>query len=331
MLDLVTARVIRPWRRRTAARLALLVAAVQALVAVSIGPLQDAQAEEPAANLPALAVMPFANVSGDPASDFVAFGVADDLAADLAQIRRLQVTDFNLSSHYGPSVPDAKTVAEALGVGFLVTGAVHWTGETVQLDVALVLAETGETVWRRDYGGRLEAVSKYELAMVDGIVSYVTSPMTLEERLQFYARGQTRVPSAYLAVLRGKAHLRRSDAASLKRARKSFEVATELDPNYEKAHALLGYTYFLTERFEDCLSTANRRVTHDLAIVALHALRAQCYGGLGRVEEARRAGAEILRADPDFTIGRYASSLPHGGRSDLEKLSQALSLAGLPD
>ena len=127
-------------------------------------------------------------------------------------------------------------------------------------------------VWTGQYSGMLQNISKFELSVVDGIATYLTSPLTIQERLKFYARSYTREPSAYVAVLRGKALLRRSGADSLKRAHKSFEVATQLDPNYEKAHVLLGHTYFLTSRFEDCLKTANRRVTHDLTIVALQVL-----------------------------------------------------------
>ena len=282
-------------------------------------------------NLRSVAVMPFINLSGDSTSDFFAVGVAEDLASDLAQIRRLHVTDFNVSSHHGGAAFDAKTAAEELGVRYLVTGGVSWNGEFVRVDVALVSAKIGKRVWTGQYSGMLQNISKFELSVVDGIATYLTSPLTIQERLKFYARSYTREPSAYVAVLRGKALLRRSGAGSLKRAHRSFEVATQLDPNYEKAHVLLGHTYFLTSRFEDCLKTADRRVAHDLTIVAIQIVRAKCYGGLGRVEEAKRAGAEILRADPHFTIGRYSRSLPYGERSDLEKVFRALSMAGLPE
>ncbi len=282
-------------------------------------------------NLRSVAVMPFINLSGDSESDFFAVGIAENLASSLARIRRLHVTGFNVSSHHGGAAFDSKTAAEELGVRYLVTGDVSWNGEFVRVKAELISAKTGKQVWTRQYSGTLPHIFWFELSVVDGIVTFLTSPLTLQERLKFYARNWTREPSAYVAVLRGKALLRRSGADSLKRAHKSFEVATQLDPNYGKAHVLLGHTYFLTSRFEDCLKTANRRVTHDLTIVALQVLRAICYGGLGRVEEAKRAGAEILRADPHFTIGRYSRSLPYGERSDLEKVFRALSMAGLPE
>ena len=136
-------------------------------------------------NLRSVAVMPFINLSGDSTSDFFAVGVAEDLASDLAQIRRLHVTDFNVSSHHGGAAFDAKTAAEELGVRYLVTGGVSWNGEFVRVNVELVSAKTGKQVWTGQYSGMLQNISWFELELAKHRVELTSKPSTSSLAISF--------------------------------------------------------------------------------------------------------------------------------------------------
>jgi len=110
------------------------------------------------------------------------------------------------------------------------------------------------------------------------------------------------------------------------------ERAIRLDP-YHPPNYLewLSDAYFLLGRYEECVQVANRGVALDPDFVPLHVVLAECHGALGNEEKARDAAAEILRANPHFTLNAFASYVPFSDKGDLHMKTEMLRRAGVPE
>ena len=119
------------------------------------------------------------------------------------------------------------------------------------------------------------------------------------------------------------------------RAEEAAEVverAIRLDPFHPPNYMeWLGDAYFLLGRFDDCVDAIERGVALDPGFVALHVVGAQCYAARGDEAKARDAAANILRANPRFTLEGYASYLPLTEEGDLQLSIELLRKAGVPE
>ena len=110
------------------------------------------------------------------------------------------------------------------------------------------------------------------------------------------------------------------------------ERAIRLDP-YHPPNYLewLSDAYFLLGRYEECIRVANRGVALEPDFVPLHVILAECHAAMGNEKEARNAAAEILRANPHFTLNAFASYVPFSNEGDLHIKTEMLRRAGVPE
>jgi class 3 adenylate cyclase/TolB-like protein len=132
--------------RRTVAGLAAVVVAAIAVLAVwLVGPGRRAD-EGP----PSVAVLPFANLSGDPAQDYLGLGIADDIITMLSTAPGLRVVSRQSSFAYAKP-EKVQAVARKLGAGYIVEGSVKKSAATVRIAVQLIDGRTGENLWASRY------------------------------------------------------------------------------------------------------------------------------------------------------------------------------------
>ncbi|RVD39185.1 adenylate/guanylate cyclase domain-containing protein, partial [Mesorhizobium sp. M4B.F.Ca.ET.019.03.1.1] len=96
---------------------------------------------------PSVAVLPFSNLSGDPAQDYLAEGITEDLITDLAKLSGLDVIAGNSVAAYKGKPPNLADVRRELGVDFLVEGSVRPTGDLIRINAQLIDTANGEHVW----------------------------------------------------------------------------------------------------------------------------------------------------------------------------------------
>jgi len=112
--------------------------------------MQASELERPALPLPdkpSIAVLPFANMSGDPEQEYFADGMVEEITTALSRIRGLFVIARNSSFTYRGRSVDVKQVSRELGVRYVVEGSVRRAGERVRISAQLIDAETGNHVW----------------------------------------------------------------------------------------------------------------------------------------------------------------------------------------
>ena len=189
-----------------------------------------------------IAVLPFANMSGDSAQQYFADGIADDLLTDLSKISALFVIGRNSSFAYKGKSQDLRTIGRELGVKYVMEGSVRRAGDQVRVNAQLIDASTGGHVWAERYDGSLADVFGLQDEIVKSIVSALSVKLTPEEAARRLER-DTEDVHAYNAFLQGWDYFQRGTATDFAKAIPFFEEAVAIDPNYSRAHAALAAIY----------------------------------------------------------------------------------------
>ena len=184
-----------------------------------------------------IAVIPFRNLSGDPAQDFFSEGLAEELRTTLSQAEQLQVAAQASSEHFKDGATDAKGVAKALGVGFLVEGSVRRSPDTIRVATRIVDGKTGLDRWSQSFdrpaSDSLAVQSDIAAFVADAVLADVDKSTRPSERI-----GGTRKSDAFEAYLKGAALYRAADGRDAdQEALSQFDNAVRIDPNYAVAHA----------------------------------------------------------------------------------------------
>jgi adenylate cyclase len=196
----------------------------------------------PLPDKPSIAVLPFANMSGDPQQEYFADGITDDLITGLSKISGLFVIARNSSFTYKGKPIDVRRVAEELGVRYVLEGSIQRASEQVRINAQLVDASTGGHVWADRFDGTLADVFALQDKVTRNIADALALRLTQAEQ-QALAQEETRVPAAYDAFLHGWEHYRRTTPDDFAKAIPFFQDAVRLDPSYGRAHAALALVY----------------------------------------------------------------------------------------
>ena len=197
----------------------------------------------PLPDKPSIAVLPFANMSGDPEQDYFADGMTEDLITDLSKISGLFVIARNSTFTYKGKTVTIRQVAEELGVRYVLEGSVRRAGDQVRINAQFIDATTGGHLWAERYDGTLADVFALQDKVTESIVTALHVNLTAAER-ERQARKETDSPEAYDAVLKGWAHYWLYTPEDLAKAISYFEEALQLDPNYGRPHAALATVYW---------------------------------------------------------------------------------------
>jgi len=196
------------------------------------------------AELPSIAVLPFANGSGDPEMAYFSEGITDEIVAALGRVRQLRVAARSSSYALYRESADARTFGERLGVGTILEGSVRRAGPRVRVSAHLVSTESGYQIWSDQYDRTLDDV----FAIQDDIARAIVR--TLEVHLLGDAQrplvvSTTRDQSAYDAYLRGTHANRSRTEAGLRASVDLFREALRIDPELGDAQVGLADSLLL--------------------------------------------------------------------------------------
>jgi TolB-like protein/Flp pilus assembly protein TadD len=192
----------------------------------------------PLPDKPSIAILPFANMSGDPEQEYFSDGITEDIITELSRFRSLFVIARNSSFHYKGQSPKVQEVGRELGVQYVVEGSVRKAGKRVRVTAQLIEAESGNHIWAERYDRDLEDI----FAVQDEISSTISS--TLADRVEgdrlrhVKSRDETSL-AAYDLILRGRELALKYARDDNAKAREMFTRATELSPDNAQAWAWL--------------------------------------------------------------------------------------------
>lgn len=186
-----------------------------------------------------LAVLPFDNLSGDPAQQYLPDGLAAELRSRFARNPLLTVVGQTSSNEFRGKTGNAKAIAARLGVAHLLTGNVRVAPGEVRIAVELIEAATGFARWTQTYQRPLENILRLQEEIAEAVDAALTPQLSAGSRKESVKRsGGTTVAAAYDAYLRGKLLFENPvDEASDLVALAEFTRAADLDPAYAAADA----------------------------------------------------------------------------------------------
>ncbi len=207
---------------------------------------KDAAAATATVKKPSIAVLPLANMSGDPEQEFFADGLTEDIITELSRFHDLLVISRNSTFVHKGKAVKVQEVAREFGVDYVLEGSVRKAGDRIRVTVQLIDAETDRHVWAERYDRELADIFTIQDEMTRAIVA--TLPGRVEAATHDRAkRKPTGNMAAYECVLTAKVLHHRSTRDDNTEAQRLLDRALALDPNYAHAHAwkacVLGQTW----------------------------------------------------------------------------------------
>ncbi|MDH4204920.1 MAG: tetratricopeptide repeat protein [Desulfobacteraceae bacterium] len=326
--------VSKTWRNVVVAAAAvLIVVAAVAIWNFYLGPAPPVEVASvkkmmfPLPDKPSIAVLPFDNLSGDPSQDYFSDGITESIITALSNVSNLFVIARNSTFTYKGKPVKIQQVAEELGVRYVLEGSVQRSVDRVRITAQLNDALKGHHLWAEQYDRKFGEIFALQDDITDRVAMALEVKLTEGEQARI-RRGKTDNPEAYEYFLRGLEIGRRFTKEDNVQARKLFEKAVELDPNYAHAWQEIGRMHYRDARFgwtdtpDQSLALAEQLAQKTLAINDSDAF---AYGTLSLVYMARRQhekaiayGEKALALAPNFADVQAAIALPflYSGRPE---------------
>lgn len=276
---------------------------------------------------PAVAVLPFENLSGDPEQEYFADGLTEDIITALSSWRSFPVIARNSTFVYKGKSSDIRQVGEELGARYVIEGSVRKAGDRIRVTAQLINAESGHHVWAERFDRDLEDIFDLQ-DEITGKIAAVVAPELVKAESE---RSETKRPEnldAWDYCQRGKFMMNEISKSTTQPARELFEHAVSLDPNFVDAWCGIAHTChreLMTGWSDDpektkkkMLAAARRAVTLDDGNALAHHFLSFAYLSNGRPAEAVTESERAVDLNP-------IDPLSHGG------LGATLLLAGRPE
>ncbi len=272
-----------------------------------------------------LAVLPFANASGDPSTEYLSDGITENLTNSLSQLAGLRVAARSLAFRHKGRGVDPQKAGRDLGVGVVLTGRVVQRGDSLNIQADLMTVADGAQLWGRQYDRKLSDI----LEVQEQIAREVTEKLRLRPAS---ARRSTENTEAYQLYLKGRYLWNRRTEQTLRRAVEYFQQAIEKDANYAQAWAGLADCYAVFTNYSveppreagpKALAAATRAIQLDESLAEAHTSLA-----MTKTKEWDWAGAErefqrATQLNPNYptTHHWYGIVLSATGRADQDVAS----------
>jgi TolB-like protein/cytochrome c-type biogenesis protein CcmH/NrfG len=306
-------------------------------VARSIDATHDSKpALPPLPDRPAIAVLPFKNMTGDPEQEYFSDGISEDIIASLSKLHWFFVIARNSSFTYKGKSINLKQIGEELGVGYVVEGSVRKDGDRVRITAQLNDVFTDRHIWAERYDRHLADVFAVQDEITDAIVAAIEPQLYAAEN--FHA--QRKSPDSMAAwdlVMRALSHYWRLTQQDCLVAQALLEKAISIDPNYSQALGVLAASHMFSAHmgWEDRASAAS--IAERAAQAAIRADNADPWAhyALGcvhmfaqRFEDSRAEFEASLRLNPNFSLAQCYLGLLFAdcGRGEEAELATARAL-----
>ena len=304
----------------------LLIAATGIVLGFNVGGTREWLEQRRNPPIKSLAVLPLQNLSGDPAQEFFADGMTDELITNLAQLGNLQVISRTSVMAYKGTTKPLSQIAHELNVDAVVEGSIVSSLQRVRITAQLLDARRDRHLWARSYerdvGDVLILQSQISSAIADEIQVKLTPEQ--QQNLAKVAQADPEVEENYL---KGRYHLNKGTEAEIQKAIGYFQLALGKDPRDAHSYVGLADSYMaLDEFYEAPWDTMPKAREATLKAVELDESLAEAHASLGAVrylydwdwmgaEKEFKRAIELNPGSPDARIW-YAQFLSEMGRNE---------------
>ena len=297
-----------------------------------------------------IAVMPFANLSGDPSKDYFSDGMSEELLNLLARVPGLQVASRTSSFAYKARDVDVRQIGRELGVETVLEGSVRQSGGQVRITAQLIDAETGFHLWSETYERQLADIFQVQDDIAKAIVEKLRIELApADQQLAQRQKAPTQDVEAYELYLQGRAVWKRRGEENLLRAIDLYQKALGLDPGFARAHAALASAYVVLPGYTKeegdeekirplAVASARQALSIDPNIGEAHAVLAQINAQRGNLLDAESGFFFAISLEPNeptphqwyslllAQVGRIGAALEQARRAhDLDPASPVIA------
>ena len=284
----------------------------------------------PLPDKPSIAVLPFDNMSGESAQDYLADGIVEAITAALSRIRSFFVIARNSAFTYKGQVANVRNIGRELGVAYLLEGSVQKAGNRIRITVQLIETEGGAHVWSARYDGTMDDIFDLQ----DRITEQVAGALQPSIRIAEIERSRRKRPQdlgAYDYAMRAMPHVWALEKEESAKALQLLDLALAIDPEYPLALSLAGWCHAQRSVYnwaddiagsqalartlaERCRRTERRRSAHPGRARRGIYLRAQSWNSARAAGARTRAGSQRrMGMEPPWMAGELCR--PPGTRA----------------
>ena len=288
---------------------------------------------------PAVAVLPFENLGGDPEQEYFADGLTDDITTVLSLWRSFPVISRNSSFAYKDAPLDIRRIGTELGARYLLEGSSRKAGDRVRITAQLIDATTGHHLWAEKYDRELTDIFALQDEITQRIVATVIPELGRAEQKRAGAKHAANL-DAWDYYLKGLSNLHQYTKEGFVQARKLFEKAIELDPEYSPAWSavalshggdmLHGFTDAPKETIQKAVEAAEKAVALDQSDSVAHLYLSIAHTWAGRDDAAIVEAEKAIALNPSnaYAYGHLGNVLDLVGRAEegIPMMEQGLQL-----
>ncbi len=302
---------------------------------------REASKSDSTSSRPSIAVLPFANMSGDPEQEYFADGISEDIITGLSKLRWFFVIARNSSFTYKGKALDVKRAARELGVRYVLEGSVRKGGNRVRITAQLIDATTGNHIWADRYDGDLTDIFALQDEITRKVVAAIEPKLLEAEGI----RSQTRSPEdlgAWEMVIQANSLFWRLTKAEGEAAIATLKQAVERYPDYAPAHSMLAFMMLVSGYLGWSVGEREPQVKQAAALAAraaelddsdpwAHLALGYVAYTMRRTDQAVEEFQRALDLNPNFAAahGYLGLALGLDGRSDqaIPHLEQAIRMS----
>jgi TolB-like protein/Flp pilus assembly protein TadD len=279
----------------------------------------------PLPNKPSIAVLPFTNMSGDPAQEYIGDGISENIITALSMGSALFVIARNSTFTYKARAIKVQDVAEDLGVRYVLEGSVQKSGDRLRITAQLIDALSGHHLWSEKYDRKMGELFDIQDEITKKIVVSLQVELTSGEQARVFAKSTDNL-DAWCYGVKGNYLLDKFNKEDNLKARELLEEAIKLDPGHASAIVWLGATHSVAAAYGWSKSAVDSfKQAHELAQKALalddkspnvHILLGTIYLAQRLHDKAIAAGKHSILLAPNMSIAHahLAATMFFSGR-----------------
>ena len=195
---------------------------------------------------PSIAVLPFANMSGDPEQEYFADGISEDITTALSKLRWFLVIARNSTFVYKGKAVDIKQVVRDLGVRYVLEGSVRKSGSHLRITAQLIDAENEAHLWAEKYDRDLTDIFALQDEITQSVTAAIEPKLVAAEGHRSERRSASDLDAWHL-VMRAMTHYGRMTTKESESAIEILRQAVEKFPDYGPAHSLLAFSLLVSD------------------------------------------------------------------------------------
>ena len=274
----------------------------------SIEPASVKKMAFPLPDKPSIAVLPFANMSGDPEQDYFSDGLTEEIITALSKVPKLFVIARNSVFTYKGKPVKVNQVAEELSVRYILEGSIRKAGDQIRITAQLIDALSGHHLWAERYDRKLNEIFTVQDELTKNIITAMQVKLTEGEQIRAAAKGTNNL-EAYIKYLQAIDKISQFNRESNALGKQLAQEAIALDPEYAMAYGALHRTHVVDvwlgtskspkQSIAKAMELIQKAIELDATYAEAHGHLGFLFSMIGKHDKAVAKGEQAVALNPN--------------------------------